>query len=58
MTIIREVLSRLLGTGSAIEAPSPLRPEARLDRLDHDVIGLSDSDAMWYYERRKWRGRD
>lgn len=58
MTIIREVLSTLLGTGSATGAQFPQRPEGRVDRLDRDVIGLSDSDAMWYYERRKWLGRD
>jgi hypothetical protein len=58
MTIIREMLSTLLGTGTAVEAPSSPRPESRVDRLDRDVIGLSDSDAMWYYERRNWRGRD
>jgi hypothetical protein len=36
----------------------PTRSEASFDRIYHDTIGLSDSDAMWYYERRKWRGRD
>jgi hypothetical protein len=32
--------------------------EGQPDRIYHDLIGLSDTDAMWYYELRKWRGRD
>jgi hypothetical protein len=57
MANIRTMLSTLLDTGFAKEAPPP-PVEGRLDRIDHDLIGLSDSDAIWYYERRNWRGRD
>jgi hypothetical protein len=49
----------LLGSGFAKEvAQAPVSAEGRFDRIDHDLIGLSDTDAMWYYEVRKWRGRD
>lgn len=33
-------------------------PEGRTDRIERDLTGLSDIDAVWYYEMRKWRGRD
>jgi hypothetical protein len=55
MANIKTLLSALLKPGSAKE-PAPA--EGPLDRIHHDLIGLSDTDAMWYYERRKWRGRD
>ena len=61
MANIRGMLSTLLSPGLAKEVvppPPPTPPEDRNDRLDYDLIGLSDSDAMWYYEVRKWRGRD
>jgi hypothetical protein len=52
------MLSSFLSPGLTKETPPPLPTEHLIDRLDHDLIGLSDADAMWYYERRKWRGRD
>lgn len=59
MANIRTVLSTLLGPGFAKETGQVSVPvEGRPDRIDHDLIGLSDADAMWYYERRNWRGRD
>jgi hypothetical protein len=58
MANIREMLSSFLSPGLTKEMPPPRPPEDLVDRLDHDVIGLSDIDAMWYYELRKWRGRD
>lgn len=59
MATIRGMISTFLIPGTAKEvAPPPKLPEDCIDRLDHDLIGLSDTDAMWYYELRKWRGRD
>ena len=59
MANIRGMLSTFLAPGSAKEAvPPPKLKDDFIDRLDHDLIGLSDSDAMWYYEARRWRGRD
>ncbi|WP_119269982.1 hypothetical protein [Taklimakanibacter deserti] len=59
MANIQTLLSTLLGPGFAKEAArAPMPAEGRLDRIEHDLIGLSDTDAMWYYELRKWRGRD
>ena len=58
MANIRGMISTYLTPGLAQEQlPLPKAPED-FDRLDHDLIGLSDSDAMWYYEVRRWRGRD
>jgi hypothetical protein len=59
MANIKTLLSTLLGPGFAQEAAqAPVPAEGGLDRIDYDLIGLSDADAMWYYERRNWRGRD
>jgi hypothetical protein len=59
MANIREMISTFLAPGFAKEVVLPPKlAEDFTDRLDHDLIGLSDSDAMWYYELRKWRGRD
>ena len=58
MTNIREMLSTFLTPGPSREVPPLPLPEGLGDRLDHDIVGLSDSDAMWYYEVRRWRGRD
>jgi hypothetical protein len=60
MANIMGMLSIFLTPGSAerTSPPPPRLPEDFRDRLDHDLVGLSDSDAMWYYEIRKWRGRD
>jgi hypothetical protein len=59
MANIIGMLSTFLAPGFAREAPPPPDlPENFNDRLDWDLVGLSDSDAMWYYEIRKWRGRD
>lgn len=59
MANIREMLSTFLAPGLAKEpVPPPRLPDDFTDRLEHDLIGLSDTDAMWYYELRKWRGRD
>lgn len=58
MANIREMLF-LLKPRFAEAPPLPAPPEDPvLDRLDLDLVGLSDADAMWYYERRHWRGRD
>lgn len=58
MANIREMLF-LLKPRFAVPPPLPAPPEDPIhDRLDHDLVGLSDIDAMWYYERRQWRGRD
>lgn len=58
MANIITTLSNLLNAAFSKEAPLPASPEGQADRIYHDLIGLSDTDAMWYYERRKWRGRD
>jgi hypothetical protein len=59
MANIREMISTFLTPGFSRETvPPPKLPEDFSDRLDRDLIGLSDTDAMWYYELRKWRGRD
>lgn len=58
MANIREMLASLLSPELAKGTPPPPPAENLIDRLDHDLVGLSDTDAMWYYELRKWRGRD
>jgi hypothetical protein len=59
MTNIKTALFAILNAGSSKEeARSPALPDARFDRIHYDLIGASDADAMWYYELRKWRGRD
>jgi hypothetical protein len=66
MANIIGMISTLLAPGFHTEVPSSFHTEVPSsrpaedfhDRLDHDLIGVSDSDAMWYYEMRKWRGRD
>jgi hypothetical protein len=59
MANIKTLLSTLLRPGFAREAAqAPVLDEDRLDRIEYDLIGHSDTDAMWYYELRKWRGRD
>jgi hypothetical protein len=55
MTNIRTMLSAIVPPKDAL---LPASPEGQADRIYHDLIGLSDTDAMWYYELRKWRGRD
>jgi hypothetical protein len=59
MTNLKTALSAVLGVRFSRErASSPTLADARFDRIDLDLIGASDTDAMWYYEMRKWRGRD
>jgi len=59
MANITRILSGLLNGGSAKRAPLlPGVLDGPRDRIDHELAGLSDTDAMWYYERRRWRGRD
>ena len=59
MANIIGIISTLLSPESAERSlPPPRVPEDFADRLEYDLVGLSDSDAMWYYELRKWRGRD
>lgn len=59
MLNIRSKLSAVLSPVlQAALPPAPVLPEAESDRLTFDVIGLSDTDAIWYYETRRWRGRD
>lgn len=59
MPNIRSMLSAVLGPAlRADPPPSPIPPDSTPDRLYFDVLRLSDTDAMWYYETRRWRGRD
>jgi hypothetical protein len=58
MANIKTMLSTILNPGSPNDAHLPMPHEGQADRFYHDLIGLSDTDAMWYYELRKWRGRD
>jgi hypothetical protein len=58
MTNIRAMLSAIVNSAPPKDALLPASPEGQPDRIYHDLIGLSDNDAMWYYESRKWRGRD
>ena len=58
MTNVRAMLSAIVNPARPEEALLPTSPEGQPDRIYHDLIGLSDTDAMWYYELRKWRGRD
>jgi hypothetical protein len=59
MTNLKTALSAVLGVRFSRErAPSATLPDTRFDRIDLDLVGASDTDAMWYYELRKWRGRD
>jgi hypothetical protein len=58
MTKIRTMLSAIVNPAPPKDALLPASPEGQPDRIYHDLIGLSDTDAMWYYELRKWRGRD
>jgi hypothetical protein len=56
MAYIKSAFSSLLRAALPKVALQPL-PEG-VDRVDHDLTGLSDMDALWYYETRRWRGRD
>lgn len=59
MTNLKTALSAILNPSFLREkASSPMLPDTRFDRIDYDLIGASGTDAMWYYELRKWRGRD
>jgi hypothetical protein len=59
MANITRILSGLLNSGSGKRAQLlPGLLDGARDRIDHDLAGLSDTDAMWYYERRRWQGRD
>lgn len=59
MANIMGFISTFLSPGSGEQTlPPPRLPEDLGDRLDYDLVGLTDSDAMWYYEIRRWRGRD
>lgn len=59
MLNIRCMLSAVLHPALPADLPPPpIPPEAEPDRLHFDLLGLSDTDAMWYYEMRRWRGRD
>jgi hypothetical protein len=59
MTNLKTALSAILTSRFSKEkAPSPALTDRRFDRIDYDLTGASDTDAMWYYELRKWRGRD
>ena len=56
MANIRSMLTNLLGNNSAKTVTPPVND--RLDRIHYDLVGASEADSMWYYERRRWRGRD
>jgi hypothetical protein len=58
MTNIRAMLSTILSPAFPRGRTPSTPPEGQFDRIYHDLIGLSDTDAMWYYELRKWRGMD
>lgn len=59
MLSIRSILSTVLHPMPVSDAPPPpAAPEITADRIHFDLLGLSDADAMWYYETRRWRGRD
>jgi hypothetical protein len=58
MANLREMLAGFMNPGFSKEAPPPAPAESQFDRIDYDLLGSSDVDAMWYYEVRKWRGRD
>jgi hypothetical protein len=36
------------------EEPAP-RSDGDRDWIENYLIGSSDQDAIWYYERRRWR---
>ena len=59
MLNIRSIISSVLNpVPPAVLSPLPVLSEDQPDRIDIDLVGLSDMDAMWYYETRRWRGRD
>lgn len=59
MLNIRSIFSSVLNpVAPAVLSPLPVPPEDQPDRIEVDLVGLSDMDAMWYYETRRWRGRD
>lgn len=59
MLNIRSMLSTVLSPAPPATFPPPAAPsEAGFDRIHFDLMDVSDTDAMWYYEMRKWRGRD
>lgn len=58
MANIKSILLTMLSFVFHQHEPAPLPAEGQPDRLHYDLIGLCDADAMWYYERRKWQGRD
>lgn len=59
MLSIRSILSTVLHPAPVADPPPPpAAPEITTDRIHFDLLGLSDTDAMWYYEMRRWRGRD
>jgi hypothetical protein len=43
--------------GASVSAMANLESSSHCDRSWHDdyLIGKSDLDAVWYYERRRWR---
>ena len=59
MLNIRSIVSRVLSPAPPTAlSPLPVPPEDQPDRIQIDLLGFSDTDAMWYYEMRRWRGRD
>lgn len=59
MLSIRSLLSTVLHPAPATNLPSSsATPEVPNDRIHFDLLGVSDTDALWYYETRRWRGRD
>ena len=58
MANLKSMLFSMFSSVSHHHEPAPPPAEGQCDRIHHDLMGLSDADAMWYYERRKWRGRD
>ncbi len=56
MANIKALIAPLFRSGLDREPATPT--EGPFDRSYYDTIGLSDSDTMWYYERRKWQGSD
>lgn len=59
MLNIRSILSTVLSPAPPTDIPpSPDPSDDWPDRIHFDLLGASDTDAMWYYEMRRWRGRD
>jgi hypothetical protein len=59
MKNFKTMLKRALELGQLrLGTVTPYCEPGRAEWLEHQFTGNSDWDAIWYYERLKWRYRD